>query len=125
MANVQVYTRCLVTVNGNLLAEEASVTLTQNSGAQVVNTVSKGFAGVSPGAGSTEIDVDNAVPAAGFEYDPTDPMFNNEPVELGLTLSNGDTLTSKGFIMSQSFKHAVNSESMLAFKFHGGIAKFE
>lgn len=125
MANVQTYSRALVCVNGKLLSEEASVTVTQNSGAQVVNTTAKGFAGVSPGAGNTEIDVDNAVPAAGFEYDPTDPMYNNEPVELAVTLSNGDTLTCKGFIMSQSFKHAVNSESSLSFKFTGGVAKFE
>lgn len=125
MSNVQVYTRALVTVNGKLLSEEASVTVTQNSGAQVVNTVAKGFAGVSPGAGNTEIDVSNAVPAAGFEYLPTDPMYNNEPVELGVTLSNGDTLTCVGFVMSHNFKHAVNSESMIDFKFQGGIAKFE
>jgi len=125
MANVLTYTRALITVNGNLLAEEASVTVTQNSGAQVVNTVAKGFAGVSPGAGNTEIDVDSAVPARGFEFDPTQPMYNNEPVEVGVTLSDGSTLTVKGFIMSQNFKHAVNSESMLSFKFQGGIAKFE
>ena len=124
MSNVQLYTRALVTVDGSLLTEEANVTVTRNSGSQAVMTVSKGYAGESPGSGTVEIDVSSAVPAADFEFDPGEKMFGNESVEISVVAA-GKTLTAVGFIISDNFKHAVNSESMLEFKFMGGISKFE
>ena len=60
---VQLYTLAYVTVENALLTEEASVTVNRATNSQVVNTVAKGYAGESPGAATTEIQVTNAVPA--------------------------------------------------------------
>lgn len=118
MANVQIYTRALVTWNGRLLAEEATVTVKRDTKAQIVDTVAKGFAGVSPGAMMTSIDVDSAVPSAGFELNPGPFMLSLQSGEIGI-IAAGTQLTCTGFIISDSFNHAVNSESKLSFSFVG------
>lgn len=121
--STELYTQCYVTINGKLLLEHASVSISRSSGAQPVTTVGRGFAGMSIGAPSLEIDVTNAVPVAGYEFNAQDEIESLEVVEIGL-LAAGLALTSKGFIISDSFKHAVNSESTYDFKFHGNYAKF-
>ena len=125
MANVQLYTLLYVLVNGKLLTEEANVTLSRATGSQAVMTVAKGYAGESPGAATVEIDVTNAVPAADFEYDAGSVMQSLQAVEIGLAGPGGKVLTAKGFIISDSLKHSVNSEVNYDFKFRGGFAVFQ
>ncbi len=125
MANLQLYTLAYVTVNGSLLTEEASVTVSRSTGSQAVITVAKGYAGESPGAAMVEIDVANAVPAADFEFDAGANMKSLQEAEMGIVGPGGKTLVSKGFIISDSFKHSANSESMYDFKFRGQFAEFE
>lgn len=123
--NLQLYTLVYCTINGALLTEEASVTVTRSTNSQAVNTVAKGYAGESPGAAMMEVDVDNAVPAADFEFDPGDNMAALTPAEMGLVGPGGKRLKGKGFIISDTLKHGVNSESMISFKFRGGFAKWQ
>ena len=125
MANVQIYSLLYCLVNGKLLTEEASVTLSRATGSQSVMTVAKGYAGESPGAETVEIDITNAVPAADFEYDAGAVMESLQAVEIGLAGPGGKVLTAKGFIISDSLKHSVNSESTYDFKFRGGFARFQ
>jgi hypothetical protein len=125
MAAVQLYSLLYCLVNGKLLTEEASVTLSRSTGSQAVMTVAKGYAGESPGAETVEIDVTNAVPAADFEVDAGPYMETLQAVEIGIVGPGGKTLTAKGFIIGDSLKHSVNSESTYDFKFRGGFAKFQ
>ena len=120
---LQLYTLASVYVNGALLAEEASVGVDRDSRAQEVATVAKGFAGMSLGAATTRITVDNGVPAAAIEMNPGQffsPGGKNQlsVVELSI-FAAGKTLTTKGFIISDNFTHAVNSEAKIRFTFLG------
>lgn len=124
MSNVQLYTLAYCTVNGKLLTEEASLTVNRATNSQPVNTVAKGYSGESPGAPTVEIQVTNAVPAADFELDAGGFMEALIPCEMGVIVA-GKQMMAKGFIVSDSFKHSVNSESNYDFTFRGGFAKFE
>ena len=42
-----------------------------------------------------------------------------------LILPNGKQLKSKGFIVSNDFSHAVDSEAKISFSFRGEAADFE
>ena len=124
MANVQQYSLLYGTVNGQLLVEEASITVTRQTRSQEVNTTAKGYAGESPGAVLMEIDFTNAVPAIGLEFDAYSAMASLTPVNIGILGPGGKVLKGKGFIISDSIKHSVNSESMYEFKFRGTMAPF-
>lgn len=124
MANVQIYSLMYCLVEGALLTEEASINAVRETGSQAVLTVAKGYAGESPGAATIEIDVTNAVPAADFEYDAGQHMKTLTAVEIGLLMA-GKQLTAKGFIIRDSFKHSVNSESQYDFKFRGGFEEWQ
>lgn len=121
---LQLYTLMYVTVNGRLLTEEASADFSRSSNSQAVTTVAKGYAGESPGAPMSEVDVTNAVPAAGFEFDAGDSIEGLIPVEIGI-LAAGKQAVIPGFIISDSIKHSVNSESNYNFKLRGSFAHFE
>ncbi len=118
------YSNAFVTVNGRLLAEEASVTLTKNSGLNPVFTVAKGFAGMSQGAGTLEIDIESAVPSADFEFAPDAFIKSGSVIEVGVIMANRQTV-AKGFIMSASYSHSVNAESKLSMKIMAGLEPFE
>lgn len=119
--STQLYTLCEVYWNGRKLCEEASVKLTRDSKAQPVSTVARGFAGMSPGAKDLTISVENAVPAAAFEFNPGETIAELQVGEITL-FAAGKTLSSKGFITKDDFSHAVNSEAKLSFEFMGEFA---
>jgi hypothetical protein len=121
MANLQLYTAAYVYVDGALLAEEASVTVNRATNSQPVSTVAKGYAGESPGAPTVEISVDNAVPAAGFEFNPGGKMEGLREVEFTVFAAE-QTMTFKGFITSDTFNHAINAESKLSFTARGSFS---
>lgn len=124
MAGLQLYTLAYVLVNGAILTEEASVTVNRATNSQAVNTTAKGYAGESPGAPNCEIQISSAVPSADFELDPGKFMKALTQVEIGVLVA-GKLLTTKGFIVSDSFKHSVNSESMLDFSFRGPFPEYQ
>lgn len=123
MANT-LYTNAAVAINGAMLLEEVSVNVARATGSQPIFTVLKGYAGESSGANTIEIDVTNAVPTADFEFDGGAVMESLQEVEITVYAA-GKRLTSKGYIISDSFKHSANSESNYDFKFRGKYAKFE
>lgn len=128
MANLQLYTAAFVYVNGALLAEEASVTVNRSTNSQQVITVSKGYAGESPGAAMCEVTVESAVPAADFELDTVvgKPMEIEQLKVVEFTIfAAGSTLSFKGFIISDNFSHAANTESKLSFSARGQFANWD
>jgi hypothetical protein len=118
------YSLIYVLADSSLLSEEASVTMSRSTGSSEVKTVAKGYAGESPGAAMVELDVTNMVPAAGIEFDAGRYMATMTPIEMGL-LAFGKQLTFKGFIISDSIKHSVGSESSYDFKCRGALSEWE
>jgi hypothetical protein len=126
MSNLQQYAKCTILWNGNLLSEEASVTLKRASNAQIVKTVAKGFAGMSKGAVMVNISVSNAVPSAGFELDPGDFIMDNLVGQITLILGDYSLeLTANGFITDDNFSHAVDTASKIDFDFVTGPCKWQ
>lgn len=123
MAN-QLYSLIYITVNGRLLTEEFSASMSRSSNSNAVMTVAKGYSGEAPGAAMAEVDISNAVPAAGFEFNAQDYIEGLVPVEVGVQMGSQRAIV-KGFIISDSMKHSVNSESNYEFKMRGPFARFE
>lgn len=121
--NQQLYSLLYCTVNGALLTEHISVEIRRLTDAQVIKTVAKGFAGVSPGAPWCSVDVKNAVPSTDFELDPGPFMKALEAVEMGFQIASKQGV-SKGFILEDSISGAVDSPSGLSFKFIGSYPDF-
>ena len=117
------YAQATVLINGTVIAENTSVKITRDSKANVVETLGKGFAGVSVGAKMITVSVDNAVPSADFEFDPGKYIAELRVAELTIFVSNR-TLTTKGFFLSDDFQSAVNSPSSLSFSFVGEYASW-
>jgi len=118
---LQTYALANVLVNGALLAEHGSVSVNRATNSQAVNTVSKGYAGESPGAANCTISIKNAVPAADFELNPGAFMKALNVVEVTVFVA-GRTLTSKGFVIGDAFAHSVNAEATLDISFRGEFA---
>ncbi len=121
--SAQQYTQVESYINGKKLAENMSVKLSRTTKAQVVETIARGFAGVSIGARSISVTLENGVPSADFELDPGAFMKNLTVVELTL-FAAGRTLTSRGFIIEDDFSGSVNSPSGLSFSFVGEFAEW-
>lgn len=119
----QLYTSAAVYIDGALLSESVSVKVDRKTNAQEINTMVKGWSGVSPGSASMTVSIENAVPSADFEVDAGRFMKSNQFVELTI-FAAGRTLTSKGVIMSDSFNAAVNSEAKVSFEFIGEWAEW-
>ncbi len=113
-------------INGKICAQEASMTFSRKTNSQAVLTVALGYAGESPGAPMCEVEVTSAVPSSGYEIDPGDFMGSTgDDTTTGLQVVKftlfvaGQILAFKGFIIEDSFSHAVNSEAKLHFKARG------
>jgi hypothetical protein len=123
MASEQ-YSNAAVYVRGALLLEATGITVTRRTNAQPQVTLAKGFAGMSPGAPTMEIQVTNALPAVGIEYDPGEIMQLLSTESITVFAGNG-SLTATGFITEDSFKKAVNSEATLDFTMMCGFEQWQ
>lgn len=123
MTDPQVYALLNVLVAGALLTEHTEATVSRNSKSNPVETVAKGYAGESPGAASTELDVTNAVPAADMEFDAGDFIEGLLPIEFTIVLA-GKQCVFKGFVISDTFTSGVNKATTYNFKVRAGFSKF-
>jgi hypothetical protein len=112
------YTAAFLFLDGQLLAEAQSEDTSYANGAHIIQTQAKKFAGVSPGAPTFSIKVQNAMPRAGIEVDFYALAKNLTEVEVILHRS-GKKLTSKGFIMDVAEKHGTGTPAQLDFTFQG------
>jgi hypothetical protein len=120
----QLYTLIYLTADSALLSEEASVTMSRETGSAAAKTVAKGYAGETPGAPMCELQVSNMVPAAGMEFDAGPYMEKMRPIEMGL-LSHGKQFVFKGFIVSDSIKHSVSGEAGYDFSVRGSFSTWQ
>lgn len=121
--NFQRYATANVYVNGSLLMEEASVSVDRIADSTSIYTLGRGYSGEAAGAKMLEISVDNAVPSTGFEMEPG--IFMNNMQEVNFAVTVGDKILQfNGFIISDNFSHAVNTNSKLSFKAKGFFEEF-
>lgn len=124
--NFQRYGRLLVALNGTLLAEHASASITADPGLMPQFSVAKGLCGVSQGSPQIKVSIEEGVPAAGMEYNPFDDMLFGNVVTLTLIQEgSGQSLVLEGFIMGADISHSVNAEQKIKFDFLGRWNKFE
>jgi hypothetical protein len=123
-SSVQLYTLIYAVANGVLLAEEQQIDIARATNSQAVATVLKGYAGESPGAGMVEIDVKNAIPQAGFEFDMGSKMAGLIPIDVQVIGPGGKTMNGKAFVISDTIKHGVNQEASYEFRARMALALF-
>lgn len=121
---LQTYSNAYVVIEGRLLTQEASVSIEKVSNSKPRNTLAKGFAGMSLGAGLAEVSVENAVPSKDFEWHPDFFLRTGQAVEVGIAMASRQTLI-KGFITSVTYSHAVNDAAKMSFKLTCRLADFE
>lgn len=124
MANDPLYAKGAMLINNDIQLEEVKMTCKWTSGAKDVHTVLKGFAGQSPGSAMLEIDFDAAVPIDGPEYDALADILGVREVPIQVYVGNR-TLTTTGFIVQQTFDHAVDSEAKVSYSIHAKYATFQ
>lgn len=125
-SNLQIYSLINVMVNSVLAAEEASCSIDQSTNSQMVKTVSKGYAGESPGASLTEVSIEMVNPLAGFEIAQVSLLAAMDqliPVSFTFYVASNE-LVFNGFVINRSLSHAVDSESKITFKARGSYASF-
>lgn len=117
--NLQLYSLVFWTADGALLAEQKSGSISRATNSQAVNTVAKGYAGESPGAAMSEFDVENAVPAGGFEFDAGKKMAGLITTHLYEIGPGGMQYRGECFIISDTLRHGVNQEATYSFRARG------
>ncbi len=121
---LQLYTGIYATIDDKLLAEEVSITIQKNSGSNPVNTVVKGFAGVSPGAGSANWTIEMAAPSADFEVNPDAYLTTNKISRFGAVMS-GRQMSTDVFILTAEYTHGVNQEAKITITAIGPLKPWE
>jgi hypothetical protein len=125
MANLQLYALFYVYIDFQLLAEEQEVTVSRNTHANIVNTVPKGMAGVSPGSPMCQYNVKQAIPQDGSGFDAGKKMIGLVPTKIYIVGAAGTQLRGEGFIISDTFQHAVNQEAVYTFECVGPMNLFQ
>ena len=119
------YSNAFITIVGvGLLAQESSLTIEKKSGLLPTFTVVEGLAGMTQGAGTAEITVENAVPSADFEMNPDPFMRTGAVVEIWTDMASRRSVF-KGFITDATYSHSVNDASKLTMKFLCRFSDFE
>lgn len=120
--NLLLYTVLYTVIDGTLLAEEQTVSISRTTNAQLIHTVAKGMSGVSPGSPIIEWDVESAVPSGGFEFDAGKKMLGLIPTQVYVLGPGGMALKGQAFIISDTITHAVDSPSKYTFKAVGPMS---
>lgn len=118
MSSLQLYERGALFADGALLMECQNISVNHDPKLNVINTMQRGLAGVSPGSEEATIDVTSAMPRAGIEYDAITAMRGVEIVEMVL-FAGAKKFRYKGFITKVGFalgadKSAEYTFSMIA-----------
>jgi hypothetical protein len=111
------YDRVIVYIGGQLLAEEASVTMKFNSGLNKVQTVVKGFAGVSKGSEEVDISISSAIPTDGFEFLPA--ALPQGTVINVAAYTGSKTYSADAIVMSYDVSHSVNDHAKISLEIAG------
>jgi hypothetical protein len=115
----------LSVVGGNLLAEEQEIDFSRTANAQTVDTVAKGFAGMSPGTPMMEVDIHAAMPQGGFEFDAGPYIVSLTPIAVQVIGPGGKTAKGDCFIISDNGRHGVNQQARYSFRCVMALQQFK
>lgn len=118
------YANIIVYRDGVLLTEENKVKITRDFGNKEIITTARGFAGTVKGAAIMKVDITNAVPAAGVEYDPGPDGETAIPHDWTF-IRGGQQITAKLIVMSDDTDHSAGGESSLSFSLVGPSAQWQ
>lgn len=110
--NLQQYAFFTSYIDGALLSEATSVSIARDSKASQVDTITKGFSGMSPGAAMMSVSLECAIPTAGIEYNPGKVIKGVTVVDITIA-GAGKTLSTKGFITKDDISYSVNGEAKI------------
>ena len=127
MSKPSTYGQMLILMDGILLVEAASCEVSNENKDQDVETLVKGFSGVTPSPDKTMIKVESFVPSTGFEVDLQAREKARKVTEISLVMlgSSGQKLNSRGFVRNVSVKSGVGQNSTVSFDFVGEPANFQ
>jgi hypothetical protein len=106
------------------LCEEANCTLKRAGGAKVIETVAKGFAGLSPGAPVCQGMISNVIPATGLEWDAGPLIVALTVVYLKFVRADGKGCAFSAFIMDDDVSAGVGAASKYDFNFMGAFPQW-
>lgn len=118
-ANLQTYALLYVGINGALLSEETRAQFKRASAGQIVKTVAKGLAGVSPGAALCTGGFSSVVPGSGLEYDAGQVIITLKPVTLKMVQSSGQIANIQAILLDDEMMHGVDQEAKYDINFVG------
>jgi hypothetical protein len=110
-SSLQQYSLLYFAINGALLTEEASMSIKRASKATLVETVAKGFSGVSPGAAMCQGSINNVIPASGLEFDAGPGIIALQVYTFKAVRSDGKGCVFQGFILDDDASHGVNQNA--------------
>jgi hypothetical protein len=116
LSNLQLYSILVGVVGGTVLAEEQEIDFKRTANAQVVDTVMKGFAGLSPGSPMLEVDINNAAPQGGFELDAGPFIISLGLVAVQVIGPGGKVMKGDAFIIEDNGRHGVNQQMRYSFR---------
>ena len=108
--------------NGQLLVEEQEIDWNRTANAVEVDTVAKGWAGTSPGSPKIVVDVGNAMPSGGFEFDAGPYILSQTPIPFQLLGPGGKVMKGDMIIERDNGKHGVGTQASYDFS---GVMAFE
>lgn len=123
-ADLQLYANIRIELANTVLAEATSISIDKKSGMIPVFTVGSGFSGMTQGASTCEISVENAVPSADFEFSPDQYMRLGTVVDIVIEMAAKQTVV-KGFITDCTYSYSINDSSKLSLKLMSRFGDFE
>lgn len=119
MASLQTYEKGALFADGQLLVETTNFSVSIDSKAQEINTMQKGFAGMSPGSEMTQVEVTSALPRAGVDYDSLTKLQGLKVVEMVL-FAGAKKWSTKGYVTNMQMQFGADRASEVSFTFKGG-----
>jgi hypothetical protein len=118
------YTNCFVTLDNTILSEATTITINHDPRLVEVETLAGGLKGMAEGSKRMTVTIDNAVPSADFEIDPTRYMVAGTRVDFG-AVAAGRQLQQSMWITSSSFTRGVNQEPRVSISLTGPFKEWE
>jgi hypothetical protein len=110
---LQDYTKATILVNGVVLIEATSISVDHKLGNQPINTIEKGFAGISPGSSSIEVKIQSAVPRVGTDIDFTGLARARTLLDVVL-FARAKKVKTKGYIMDVSESYGADKAAEIS-----------
>ena len=110
---LQDYTKATILVNGVVLIEATSISVDHKLGTQPINTIEKGFAGISPGSSSIEVKIQSAVPRVGTDIDFTGLARARTLLDVVL-FARAKKVKTKGYIMDVSESYGADKAAEIS-----------